>query len=383
MPDTGNASLTETGATAHRFRDMFENAVWGIFQTTPEGHYLAANPALARIYGYDDPEELLGALTDIGRQLYVDPGRRAEFIRLMREQGAITGFESEVFRRDGDRIWISETCREVRAPDGRLLHYEGTVEDITRRKRAEEQVLAAKQRAEAASRSKTRFLATVSHELKTPLNAVIGFAELLTQDLAADPRLARQAEYARDVLSAGRHLLLLVDALLDVSRIEAGTYALEEEAVEFRPMAEACLHDFIPIARQTGISLIARLAPALPRLRSDRRALRRILSNLLSNAIRFTQRGGRVTLAAGMEAQGFTIRVADTGIGIDASAVALALEPFGQVDGELNRRHGGLGLGLPLARSLAELHGGTLAVASGPGGGTVVTVVLPADRVLA
>ncbi|WP_207476785.1 sensor histidine kinase [Arenibaculum pallidiluteum] len=381
--DDADTSAAEAVRLAHRYRDMFESAVWGIFQTTPEGHYLAANPALARIYGYENTADLLSALTDIGRQLYVDPNRRGEFVRRMHEEGAISGFESEIFRRDGSQIWISESCREVRTPEGRLLYYEGTVEDITRRKLAEEQLLAAKQKAEDASRAKTRFLATVSHELKTPLNAVIGFAELLNVDLSQDPRLARHADYARDVLSAGRHLLMLVDALLDVSRIETGTYALEMENVAFHPVAEACLHELAPIARQTGVTLTSELAPDLPRILADRRAVRRILSNLLSNGLRFTQRGGRVTLKASLRPEGFSITVVDTGIGMDAAAIPVALQPFGQADADLSRRHGGLGLGLPLARSLAELHGGSLDVTSRPGGGTSVTVLLPSERVLA
>lgn len=370
----------EAEQLAHKYRDMFENAAWGIFQTTPEGHYLAANAALARIYGYETPGELLGALTDIGRQLYVDPGRRPEFVRRMREHGAITGFESEVNRRDGRRIWISESCREVRDARGRLLHYEGTVEDVTRRKRAEEQLKAAKERAEAASRAKTRFIATVSHELKTPLNAVIGFAELLAQDLADDPRLARHAEYARDVLGAGQHLLMLVDALLDVSRLEAGTYAIEEEMLAVAPLAEGCIEAFRPVAAQTGVALSAGIAPDLPRLRADRRALRRILLNLLSNAMRFTPRGGRVEMRAAAGEDGLAITVSDTGVGIAEAEIALALEPFGKLDDGLDRRHGGLGLGLPLARALARLHGGDLEVESRPGEGTSVTLRLPAGR---
>ena len=128
------------GEEAFLYRSMFENAIWGIFQTTANGKYLRANPALARIYGYGSPEEMLSALTDIGRQLYVDAGRRDEFVRLMHDEGSVSGFESQVYRHDGAIIWIAESCREVRSSAGDFLCYEGTVEEITRRKQTESEL---------------------------------------------------------------------------------------------------------------------------------------------------------------------------------------------------------------------------------------------------
>src|SRR5882672_1053840 len=206
-----------------KYRSIFENAVDGIFQTTPEGQYLSVNPALACIYGYETPDELMRSLTDIGEQLYVDTSRRAEFIRLLHAHNTVTGFESQVYRRDGKVIWITETARAVRAENGALLYYEGIVEDITERKQAEEELQKAKIAAEAAANAKSEFLANMSHELRTPLNGVIGMTELaFDTDLTLE-----QHEYLTIVKDSATSLLELLNDILDFSKIEVGKLALD------------------------------------------------------------------------------------------------------------------------------------------------------------
>jgi PAS domain S-box-containing protein len=218
----------------NRYRSMFEHAVSGMFRTTPDGKYLAANPALARIYGYDSPDDLLNGLTDIGRQLYVDPRRRDEFTRLMHDEGILAGFESPIFRRNGTIIWISETCRAVHAPDGTVLYYEGTVEDISRRKRAEAELRVAKDQAEIANNAKSSFLANISHELRTPLNAILGFSEVLMEQLFGPLGSDRYREYARDIHGSGTHLLAIINDILDLTKIESGQLRLDELVPENR-----------------------------------------------------------------------------------------------------------------------------------------------------
>ena len=366
------------------YRGMFEHAIWGIFQTTPDGHYLAANPALARIYGYESPACMLDALTDIGRQLYVDPHRRDEFVRLMRETGTVSGFESQVYRRDGQVIWISECCREVRSAAGALLYYEGTVEDITVRKNAERDLKMAKDQAEAANRAKSAFLANMSHEIRTPLNAILGFAQILRDGILGPIGEPKYHEYAGDIYRSGKHLLDVINDILDLTKIEGGHLKLDEQDVDVGNVFAACERLVAESARAAGVSLKV-VSPAVPvTLFVDPTRLTQILLNLLSNAIKFTPEGRSVKLSTGFASSGDVLMVVeDTGIGMTAEEMVQALQPFQQIDNSLARRYEGTGLGLTLTKLLAELHGGALKLESEPGQGTRVTVSLPAQRVMA
>jgi PAS domain S-box-containing protein len=377
------ALARETAEQAHLYRGIVENAVWGIFQTTPDGHYLTANPALARIYGYDTASALLTAITDIGRQVYVDPRRRDEFVRQMQVNGHVSGFESQVYRRDGTIIWISESCREVRDRAGALLCYEGTVEDVSQRKRTEEELRSAKEQAEQASRAKTAFLANMSHELRTPLNAVIGFAEIFDMELFGPMGDPRYRDYARDIRASGQHLLDVINNILDLTKIEAGHLGLDEQSIDVENLLALCERIVREGAQKQGIRLERKPVSAALSLRADATRLKQILLNLLSNAVKFTPKGESVTLSARQEPDGALIfEVSDRGIGMKPEDIPNALLPFQQIDGAWDRRYEGTGLGLTLTNSLAELHGGTLALSSAPGRGTTATVRFPAWRVV-
>ena len=378
---TGEAPSRPLHDDAHLYRDMFENAVWGIFQTTGDGHYLNANPALARIYGYSSPRDMLASLTNIERQLYVDPNRRADFVRLMKEHASISGFESEIYRRNGDVIWITETCREVRGSDGALLYYEGTVEDITARKTAEQELRLAKINAESASRAKSTFLANISHELRTPLNAVLGFSEIIRDEILGPVGDARYVEYARNIHSSGSHLLDVINDILDTTKIESGKMELHEEIVDVQEIMKSCRGLVSETARQGKVRLEFHEPGGTVLLLADGKRLRQILLNLLSNALKFTPPGGTVTFGSQQIPSGFVFEVTDTGIGMDPEQIRSALEPFQQIDNSMTRRYEGTGLGLPIVRSLMELHGGRLTIASMPGTGTCVRVLFPPQRI--
>jgi len=362
------------------YRGMFEHSLCGIFQSTPEGRYITVNAALARIYGYGSPAELRAALTDIGGQLYVDPGRRDDFVRQMRAHGAVADFESQVYRGDGRIIWISETCREVRDASGALLYYEGMVVDVTRRRHVEDELREAHDAAESAIRAKDDFLATMSHELRTPLNAIIGFSESMQRELLGPIGQPIYRDYSGLILDSGRHLLAMISDILDIVHMDSGRLALQDDIVELGALAGEIVRALARQIAAAGVT-VTQDVPADLRLRGEERRLHRVLMNLVGNAVKFTPAGGTVAVAAGRLDDGRTrIVVRDTGIGIAADDLARVREPFQQVESALNRRHDGAGLGLAITDRLVRLHGGTLDLASRPGEGTVATITLPAER---
>jgi signal transduction histidine kinase len=236
--------------------------------------------------------------------------------------------------------------------------------------------------AEESSRVKSQFMANMSHELRTPLNAIIGFSEVI-RDALVGPVAARYKDYARDIHSSGRHLLGLINDVLDLSKIELGRLDLHEEPVALAKVVNDCQRLIAERVRVSNLELAIDLPADLPLLRGDELRLKQVVLNLLSNAVKFTPVGGRITLAARTTAEnGIILAVTDTGIGMKPEEIPIALEPFRQIDSALNRRYEGTGLGLPLARTLVELHDGLLSINSAPGEGTTVTITLPAARVI-
>ena len=244
------------------------------------------------------------------------------------------------------------------------------------RRRAEE----ARAAAENSSRAKSDFLASVSHELRTPLNAILGFSEMIGSEALGPVANRRYREYACDIHKSGRHLLTLVDNILDLTKIGAGKMELRESEFEI----DALIADSVRLLGENAsrhLSLAMDLPPHLPLIRGDFTLIKQILLNLLSNAAKFTPAGGRITVSAHhASGQGLRITVADTGIGMDAEDIKRAMAMFGQIDSRIARHHHGTGLGLPLSRSYAELHGGQLLVESEPGIGTTVSLLLPPSR---
>ena len=237
------------------------------------------------------------------------------------------------------------------------------------------------QEARAANEAKSEFLANMSHELRTPLNAIIGFSEIVSGELCG-PIGARYVEYARDIHTSGIHLLSIISDILDLSKIEAGRRELSENMVDLYDAAESSLLLVRGRAESGHVRLVNRLAPGGPRILADERAVKQILLNLLSNAVKFTPEGGRVAVTAEVRSDGsLAVSVDDTGVGIAPENIPRALAPFSQVDRSSSRTHEGTGLGLPLVKSLIELHGGTLELESEEGKGTLATIVFPTDRV--
>jgi signal transduction histidine kinase len=256
--------------------------------------------------------------------------------------------------------------------------------NIEAMKRAEQELLRAKEDAEIANRAKSEFLANMSHELRTPLNAILGFSGIVQNESFGPIGNPKYREYITDIHESGRHLLALVDDLLDFSRIEARRHKLYEEQIDVPKVIRSCLTLVKERAQEGGVKIVSEVPEELPALFADKRNIKQILTNLLSNALKFTSSGGGVTIRAWVHAtDGYVFQVADTGIGIALEDIPKALSPFEQIDGSLNRKYEGAGLGLPLTKSLVELHGGSLDLQSQVGVGTTVTVRFPAERIVA
>ena len=241
-------------------------------------------------------------------------------------------------------------------------------------------LLIAKEAAEGANRAKSEFLANMSHELRTPLNAVIGFSSVM-HDQSFGPLSERYVEYSKLIHDSGAHLLSIINNVLDLAKADANRQTLREDDVNIAEVASFTATIIQEMAQKAEVAFGMEVEPGLPRFFADATRLQQILINLLSNAIKFTPPNGRVDLkVARTETGELMLRVADTGIGIAADKIEVALSPFGQVDNSLARKHDGVGLGLPITKHLIELHGGTLKIESEVGRGTVVTVTLPKTR---
>lgn len=281
----------------------------------------------------------------------------------------------EAGRRERVLVDLQASERALRDSQRRLIL------DIAARHRAEAELIAAKQASDAANRAKTQFLANMSHELRTPLNAVIGFSEALESGIFGT-MTGKQGEYVSDIRRSGQHLLSLINDVLDTTKIESGQYHLHEETLAIPAVLAQSLRQIEPIAMEKGIVLSVSIEPGLPDLLADERALRQVLLNLLSNAVKFTPSDGRIVVTAGLSEGGLRLRITDTGIGIPQGELEKVMEPFHQVDNSHTRRYAGTGLGLPLVKSLVDMHRGILTLSSVVGRGTTVTVLLPADRLL-
>ena len=347
--------------------------------TDRNGRFVFANECFARAMGRPVQAIIGNTLVEL------QPGEETEAAMEL-DRSLIAGetkpsaFEVDVTDPGGEQM-VLLTNKAVLDDDGGRPMLVVTVSlDITDRKNGELAVLAAKEVAELANHSKTEFLANMSHELRTPLNAIIGFSQLMADEVLGPLGNTKYTGYARDICNSAEHLLGIINDILDVSKLEAGKFELEEELIDITAITRNLLHFVADRASALEVAIDTEIEPGLPRLRADARKLKQILLNLVTNALKFSQPGSRVTLRARTHNGTVVIEVIDRGIGMDETEITTAITRFGQVASTWNRKHAGTGLGLPLAIGLVELHNGKLDIRSRKGEGTTVTVTFPAER---
>lgn len=369
-----------------KYRNIFEHALEGIFQTTPDGRFLSANPALARIMGYKSPEDLLTSVTDLAAQIYVNPEDRDEFRQILHENGQVSDFETQLYRHNGTSIWVSLSARIVTDVQGKQTFYEGILMDITARKE-KERAEREREAAEAANQAKSRFLANMSHELRTPLNGILGYTQLLRRKGHLN---ALQEEGLHIIQQSGEHLLTLITDILDFAKIEADKMELYSVEIHLPTFLDSIVGIVRMRAQQKGIHILYEPDSSLPSgIRADEKCLRQILLNLLGNAVKFTDKGQVIFRVRSQECESsafasqsraltLLFEVEDTGVGMTAEQMENIFQPFEQV-GDVHRRAEGTGLGLAVARQLVELMGGILHVKSEPERGSTFwfDIVLP------
>ncbi len=362
-----------------QMRRVVEGSAQGIVVRTAD-RVLYMNQSFAELLGYSSPRECLESEPFIDSIIHPDDVK----LVLRHLQARVTGketvshYEFRLLRRDRAIVWV-ETYAAMVNWDGKPASLSWLI-DVSDRKHMEAELVRSKEEAEYANRTKTEFLANMSHELRTPLNAILGFSELMAQKLFG-PISSKYVEYATDIHRSGRHLLELVNDVLDLAKLEAGKLELHETEIDLADLVEDAVKLVHKKAEDGNVRLGMKLSRDAVLLRADRRCVKQIVLNLLTNAIKFTPPGGAVVITADCDARGCVgVSIADTGIGMTEEEIEVALSPFGQIDSKLARNQEGTGLGLPICRSLLELHGGELLVASKPNCGTTMTARFPVVR---
>jgi PAS domain S-box-containing protein len=348
-----------------------------IYIKDTQHRFLLTNIAHARARGCDTPEELVGKTDFDFFPAALAENFRAEEAEIFRAGVPQLNHEQPSMGYGGGFAWALSNKVPLRNLDGEVIGLVGMTRDITERKRYEQELDESRRRAEEASRLKSEFLATMTHELRTPLSAIIGFSDVLLNNLAGELS-ASQREYTEIILKNGEHLLALIDTLLDVSKIEAGQLELRNARVNLRALLDNVGHTLQSLFDQKGLQWVTVLDPALPpTLMGDEMRLKQILINLVGNAIKFTSSGQVEVCIMTGEDGWWVIAVHDSGSGIPAAALGYIFEEFRQVDSSTTRRHGGTGLGLTIVKRLTELMGGSVSVESEVGRGSTFTVRLP------
>ncbi len=381
----------------NKYRGIFENAQEGIFRADSHNRFIDANPSMARILGYDSPQQLIDSVSNIGKQVFADRSEKRRFYEALSKEGRVSGFEGRFKRKDGKEIWGSVRAVTVYDQRRNPIYVDGLIEDISHRKAAEyalkeayrhleqrveertaelkaanEELRRAMDAADAASRAKTEFLASMSHEIRTPLHAVISAAELALSE-TMPPAVRR---YLNIIHSSGSALMGIINDILDFSRIDAGRLSLERLPFRLEDTVDKIIQRFAGAAFDKGIELVIEVLPQTPTaLIGDPVRFQQVLANLVDNAVKFTEKDGVICVIIGYERESentvrLNCRVMDTGIGMTENQVASLFQAFTPGDASTTRRFGGIGLGLCISRHLVDMMQGGIQAKSEPGKGS-------------
>lgn len=421
------SSRTTAELAEQKYRSIVENAPEGIYQSTPEGRFVTANPSLARILGYDSPQEVIDGISHIPTQLYVDPADRDDFFKLMLSQGVTDSYETQFYRKDRSKIWVSLSAKPVVNDQGEVVYIEGILEDITQRKRAEEQlseyqdnlqtlvrkrteeltsanalllkevedrkraesevrrakseVDVAYQRLREVDSMKTDFLAMVSHEIRTPMTSILGFAHIIQHKFSGEEgagkvKMSKVQRYVDIIISESERLTALLNDVLDITKLESGRMQWNMEPLSVNDVIEQATEVSMPLFDEKDLMLIQDVHDDMPLILGDRERLVQVLLNLFSNAVKFTEKGV-IACRAKLKEERVVISVADQGMGIPTSELGVIFEKFRQVKDERESKPMGTGLGLPISQEIVEQHGGIIRVESEIGKGSIFTFSLP------
>lgn len=346
-------------AAEAKYRSIFENALEGIFQSSPQGGYITANPALARIYGFNSPEELIESLTDIQNQLFVDPNGYAECMKIMQHKGVVSEFEAQVYRKDGNVIWININAREVRDEQNILLYYEGLVEDITDRKLSEEALRV--------------FFHAVSHDLRNPVTGTLMVLKNLEQQSGDNIELPRRI--LERMIQSGDRQLNLINTLLEAQVNEVKGMVIHCQPLQLYPFIQEVVADLEPMLTKNQATLINLIPADLPQVNADPTQLWRVFENLISNALNHNPPGLTLQLQAEIEGTLVCCSIQDDGVGMAQSECEHLFDLYRR--GSSIKRSLGFGLGLYICRQIITAHAGKIGVVSSPGTGARFWFTLP------
>ncbi len=380
--ETAEARAAALGMEAEELRSILETATDGVVVIGADGEIRSLNRSASALFNYDDAEVRAKPFA----MLFAHESQRAVMDYLAGLSGhgvaSVLNDGREVIGREagGGFIPLFMTMGRLSSSNG----YCAVIRDITQWKRSEEELRAAKRAAETANAHKTEFLARVSHEIRTPLNAIIGFSDMMASEHFGPIGNARYVEYAGDIGRSGRHVLDIVNDLLDISKIEAGEMELDFAEVDINEAVSEAVALVQPQANMQRVIIRTSLPGTVPAVVADQRSIKQIALNILSNAIRFTPSGGQIVVSTAYEPNGSVIlRIRDTGIGMTRSELDQAMKPFRQVTTGARKRGDGTGLGLPLTKAMTEANRATFSIHSAPNEGTLVEVAFPSQRVLA